>query len=442
MIKITYNEFWSLFNFLNILIYFVMFKLILDNIMDSKVSKTKSILIIILFSFISFISSNHLYILLPVLGFIFIFMGYKYKFFNMVCISILYWNVYFFIIEKIALKLIFYINILGIINTKDETIDIIILESFILKLVLLGMTFFIFLYLKKLKGCGDKLDFFIFIPLLINLGSLLIIYRLVAINNKLNRLNITILIVISVLTLISGIYFFIIIKKLIYNYTIKYENKLIRENISKDYNYYLDIKQQQDRVRELYHDIRNHMIVIKDLSSKADLNGIKTYVETIECSYDKYKDGGYVYDSGNMILDSILNNKSSVCKEKNIDLTVDIDFSQSDFMDMVDICIIFSNIIDNAIEACDKIKDDKIRKEIVIKSRYIDTFCVVSIENSKINELIETQGAIKTSKKDSFIHGIGLKNVENTVKKYFGEIIVRHTEKRFSLKIMIPIKKG
>ncbi|WP_024622111.1 GHKL domain-containing protein [Metaclostridioides mangenotii] len=64
-----------------------------------------------------------------------------------------------------------------------------------------------------------------------------------------------------------------------------------------------------------------------------------------------------------MILNSILNNKKLLCDENLIDFDADMDFSKNNYMDMIDICIIFSNIIDNAIEACTKIQSNDICKK-------------------------------------------------------------------------------
>jgi sensor histidine kinase regulating citrate/malate metabolism len=110
-------------------------------------------------------------------------------------------------------------------------------------------------------------------------------------------------------------------------------------------------------------------------------------------------------------------------------------------MDMMDVCTIFSNIIDNAIEACDKIDSSNILKTIKIESKYIDNFCIILIENTKINEIIQKRNLFVTSKKNPYVHGIGLKNIKKTVKKYLGEVVINYSENKFIVKIMIPCNK-
>ncbi|WP_207708370.1 ATP-binding protein, partial [Paraclostridium sordellii] len=160
--------------------------------------------------------------------------------------------------------------------------------------------------------------------------------------------------------------------------------------------------------------------------------------DSIELNFKKYDNFKQDFTSGSMIVDSILKNKVLVCEEKSIDFDINVDFSKNEFMDMIDICIIFSNIIDNAIEACEKIEIPNLDKEIRLYSKYIDEFCIIVIENTKTNEIIKNNTSFLTSKKDSSIHGIGLNNVRKSVEKYSGELVTSYSNNKFTLKIMIP----
>ena len=67
----------------------------------------------------------------------------------------------------------------------------------------------------------------------------------------------------------------------------------------------------------------------------------------------------YIYNTKNDILDIILKEKSNVCIDNNINFFADINFEKCNFIQMIDVCSIFLNILDNAIEACLKIKDNE-----------------------------------------------------------------------------------
>lgn len=76
-----------------------------------------------------------------------------------------------------------------------------------------------------------------------------------------------------------------------------------------------------------------------------------------------------------------------------------MNFSKNNSMDIVNVCTIFSNIIDNAIEACDKIDEHNISKKIILKSKYIDGFYIILIENTKTNEIKQRKNLFLTNKK-------------------------------------------
>ena len=87
------------------------------------------------------------------------------------------------------------------------------------------------------------------------------------------------------------------------------------------------------------------MICISNLSNEKD---VKEYVKSLDLNI------GYInFNFGNKILDIIISEKYQLCKDKGIRFDIVADFSN-----MMDLCVIFSNALDNAIEACDKILDD------------------------------------------------------------------------------------
>jgi sensor histidine kinase YesM len=294
---------------------------------------------------------------------------------------------------------------------------------------------------KHFKNTYKKVDYmFICIPVLINILMMIVVFRVIAIDKVITKFYVAILIITPIVVLISKIYNFHMMKKNIYSYKLDYENKIIKDNVLKEQNYYQEIRKEKDKVRSLYHDMKNHMICIRNLCEDKNTDKVLEYIDSMESNITNYNQLNQNFYTKNMILDSILRVKESICIEKNIDFYVDMDFSKNDFMDMVDVCTIFSNVIDNAIEACDKINDPDVLKEISLKSRYIDRFCIILIENIKINDIKQRKSSFLTSKKNSHMHGIGLNNVKITVEKYFGEVTFSHSKNTFTVKIMIPYK--
>lgn len=215
----------------------------------------------------------------------------------------------------------------------------------------------------------------------------------------------------------------------------KVKLELVNEKLDMQYKYYLMVKESQEKMKQVYHDINNHMENIRSLKNSSE--DVNEYIDNIE---DEVKNNKNIYNTGNALLDIILYEKSKDCIKNNIYFNVGIDFSKCEFIDMIDISSIFSNLIDNAIEACNKIDDNNIEKYITIKGIFIKSYYVVRCENSKTNKVIIKNNKILTSKKDKFLHGIGLDSIKSSIKKYNGELKIKNSEFKFITSIHIPFE--
>ncbi|VID83445.1 GHKL domain-containing protein [Clostridioides difficile] len=105
-----------------------------------------------------------------------------------------------------------------------------------------------------------------------------------------------------------------------------------------------------------------------------------------------------------------------------------------------DTCSIFANALDNAIEACEKIKDDD--KKIKLQGMVLNKFFVIKITNTKSNDILLKNNAFLTTKEDKEFHGLGIKSIKNSLEKYDGAISINFSENLFCLNMMIPIRKS
>lgn len=440
-----HNYFFILLDFITGLVYLLVFKSILDNFSSKKFSNKIIYVFIFLTSIFIFIFKFENSIIFILLCVIFYKLNYKQDLLICILISLSYWILIYLPIEYISVDIVFNINYNELVH--DFNIDYIVvdIENMIIQNILMLVVFQICIQIKKFKDFKytyKKINYIsIFLPTLINILMLIVIFRIIAIDKIVSKFYIIILIIVPILVIISKIYHFYMLKKHIYSYKLDYENKIIKHNVLKEHNYYKKINEEKDKVRYLHHDIKNHMICIKNLCEHKKFNKILEYIDSMEININTYCKFNHTFNTGNMILDSILREKKIICIEKGINFYVDMDFSNSDFMEMIDICTIFSNLIDNSIEACDKITSLDNPKKITLKSKYIDGFCIISIENTKVNEIKQIKNLFLTSKKNSYMHGIGLKNVNKSVEKYFGQINFNYYKNIFIVKIMIPCKR-
>lgn len=134
----------------------------------------------------------------------------------------------------------------------------------------------------------------------------------------------------------------------------KIKAEFVSEKLDMQYKYYFMVKNHKKNETSIpwYEQSYEKYKIAKN--SSEDVN---KYINSIE---DEVKNTKNIYNTGNVLLDIILYEKSRLCMENNIDFNVGIDFSKCEFIEMIDVSSIFSNLIDNAIEACSNIDDNNI----------------------------------------------------------------------------------
>ena len=148
---------------------------------------------------------------------------------------------------------------------------------------------------------------------------------------------------------------------------------------------------------------------------------------------------GSADESGNSVLDTVLTGKSLYCARHGIELTCVADGARLDFMDIVDICSIFGNLLDNAIE-CELNIQDKKKRLIHLAVYAKKDFLIIQCGNY-CGQILEFQDGIPISTKgDGAYHGFGVKSIRYTAGKYGGTVTIHNQNSWFEMNIVIPVK--
>ena len=192
------------------------------------------------------------------------------------------------------------------------------------------------------------------------------------------------------------------------------EKILMLRNDMLEMNYY-NIQKNYETIRTLQHDYKNHMLAVSELirDNKIDksLCYIQTYIDYTNNSLDNIK-------SGNKIIDIIVNSKILEAKDKGISFVYEIDYVESINIEDMDMCSLIANLLDNAIEACEKVVYRK--PEIILKIIKKDAVLIIQIVNSIHEDAIKKKYFFNTEKEHSQLHGWGIKSVERVINKYHG----------------------
>lgn len=205
-------------------------------------------------------------------------------------------------------------------------------------------------------------------------------------------------------------------------------DKIQIAQLQQQFTYYQDKLKDEERVRALYHDLKNHLLV---LESRQNTEETRQMAESLRSQIAGYEN--YVH-TGNEFLDIILKDKAVKAREKQIDFSAMVDWGGIDFVEPLDISTIFGNAIDNAMEACEKLAEDQ--RLITVKAECVRDMLLITIENSTLSEAYPTE---ETTKQDRFLHGFGISNIKNAVEKYGGQCSFRQEDGTYRLKILIPI---
>lgn len=428
---------WNIIDTITAYIDWIIFFSIMNLNGTKKISNIRYLLrvSIILFCMglinISNMFPNTKIVLCIVTGILFCKFSYENSIAKSIIMNLLFWLELMFI-EVISTGVVVMLNNLDSIQSI-LTGNIYRIQAIFISKILLFMELILLKYFKLSLEFKFKDVVLIGLPILSNIVSLLLVFGYNFNQNIHSKSNLIVLAFTVLLMIASSIMLLIVIGKIVKDDKLKLEYELINERINLSHKNYENMIQAQEKLRYVYHDLKNHMICMKSYDTKEE---IISYINNLEFQINDFEN---LRNTGNKTLDIILNDKIHLCKKYNIEFKDSINISKLNFIKENDICAIFANALDNAIEACININDE-IEKRIEVKATYINGFAVIKFINTKINDIKFTGDRIKTSKEDNKIHGIGLASIKYIVNKYDGEVVVNYSENEFILKIMIPIK--
>ncbi len=201
------------------------------------------------------------------------------------------------------------------------------------------------------------------------------------------------------------------------------------------------LKKQRDEVQNIYqtmrawrHDYHNHMQAIKALLSMGKKEELSEYLDNLEKDLDSID---IAIKTGNVGLDAILSSKVSIARKNNIEVNctakVPADLKISD----VHLCAIVGNLMDNAIEACEKITEGTAPRFIRIYIGLFKSQLYISVSNATCEKHRRRLSELVTSKLGE--HGFGLHRIDKLAEKYDGYVNRKNEPGIFATEVMLPL---
>lgn len=220
-------------------------------------------------------------------------------------------------------------------------------------------------------------------------------------------------------------------------FVLEHQQRLEREMAlaEQSRSYYETLETQQFEVRRLKHDLANHLQTLLGLPEERRT----AYIEGM---LDGAAFGRVLHFGGDATVNAVLTAKESRMQQKGIRFHARVEIAGELPFEKPDVCALFSNALDNAIEACLRLRaEEEKQPEITLTARFGKGVLAVRVENP-CEVLPEKQrnkyGQFPTSKADAKNHGFGLRSISEVVKKYGGTMEITSADGRFSLFLWIP----
>lgn len=191
-------------------------------------------------------------------------------------------------------------------------------------------------------------------------------------------------------------------------------------------------RESSERIMAKCHDLQKQLRLFEKTNRPEYL---KMYEEELQKTIRDYDS---LYETGNAIIDTLLSDAALKCREDGVQLICLLDGRSFDFIAPADLCTIFGNALDNAVESVRQIPEAE-KRIIHVKSLAQKGFLALHFDNYYVHELRWEGGELKTSREEKEGHGYGLKSIRFAAEKYGGHMTSRAGEGKFVLTLAFPL---
>lgn len=211
-------------------------------------------------------------------------------------------------------------------------------------------------------------------------------------------------------------------KKLVDSFKLSRELSLLELEKHSLNQYVEEAKVRYEKTKAFRHDVKNHISIVKELVQNGDIDTALQYMSDME---NLTADMSFPVSTNNPVLDILIGNKLGIAKSNQIEVQCSFISPYPCGIADIDFCIIFSNALDNAISACNRVPYDN-QKYIHITGKVQGDFLLIEIINSHSG-----RGSIRS--------GTGLANIKAVAEKYHGAMEVRIDGDIFVLSVLLII---
>lgn len=213
------------------------------------------------------------------------------------------------------------------------------------------------------------------------------------------------------------------------------ENERILRQLSMQKEHYRHISESMEETRRLRHDMRHYIRLLCTMADEGNVEEIRRFLGQMA---PVAEDANPLTYTGNYALNAVISHYLTMARSAGIETDVTIMLPENLGIPEEDICVIFGNLLENGIEACERQDKDE-KRYLFLRSSQEDERLLIVVDNSYEGNVRYSQGYFCSSKRNGV--GIGVESVKTIVKKYEGTAFFEPEEKVFRVSIVIPLKE-
>lgn len=203
-------------------------------------------------------------------------------------------------------------------------------------------------------------------------------------------------------------------------------------------DHYQNLYESIESTKALRHDLRHHLVTIVEFLGKNNTCATLEYLNRLSSSYD---DSSLPIVCSNQAADALICHYLKLAKQLNVTTITELHLPDNLGIDDLDLCVILGNCLENAIEACSKMRGNEPRR-IDIKSKISKGYLLITITNSFDGFVLHQGGEGFLSTKKGTNHGIGLSNVKAVADKYSGHLASSFDQRVFKVSVSLKLPKS
>lgn len=210
------------------------------------------------------------------------------------------------------------------------------------------------------------------------------------------------------------------------------QSKLQLRTAEMTQNHISQINDMYAKLSTIRHDLHNHFVAMSGYLNAKDYTALEQYIAYFtEFDMEIHE---YVKHP---VLNALISSRGAAAQKENIDFSINIVLPENLQIEDVDLCILISNILDNAFEANQKAVKPQF---INLQASVVNSYWVVACRNATHEQgRFRASGSLKSTKEDEGIHGIGTKQIQKIAEKYGGFVTYRHENYEFATLVTIKL---